>query len=273
MSEPESAWERRDGRPIALFDSGWGGLSVAMAIHAVLPGEDLHYLGDHAWCPYGERRPEEVAARAVTIAKHLARADPKIIVVACNTASALGLERVREAVPGIEVVGVVPAVKPAALRSRSGTIAVLATPATAGSDYLAGLVRDHAGSSQVLIVPGPGLVELVEQGAVAGEAVRALLAGLLGPALSKGADAVVLGCTHYPFLRPVIEQIAGPGVSVIDSGEAIARRVRSLIVHEQPDPIGRIGRLHLVTTGDPERVSKGAAELIGAAIPVERISL
>lgn len=259
--------------PVGLFDSGWGGLSVAQVIRAALPGLDLVYLADHAWCPYGDRDPATIRVRAVGLAGELVRRGCRAVVVACNTASSLALADVRAAVPGTPVVGVVPAVKPAAAASRSGRIAVLATPATATGGYLARLVADHAAGVAVDIVPAPGLVAFVERGETGGPAVEAALRPLLAPSLAAGADAVVLGCTHYPFLRPVIERVCGPGVAVVDSGDAIALRLRAVLASTpggRPDPAFE-GRLDLMTTGDPASVGPTATKLLGTLCSAARV--
>lgn len=256
--------------PVGLFDSGWGGLSVALAIRAATPALDLLYVGDHAWCPYGGRSAGTIRARSLALAGELARRGCSAVVVACNTASSIALAEVRSALPGALVVGVVPAVKPAANATRSGRIAVLATPATVGGAYLARLVADHAPGVVVDVVAAPGLVEFVERGETGGPAVEAALRDLLGPSLDAGADAVVLGCTHYPFLRPALARVCGPGVALIDSGEAVARRLRQVLadVDERDQPIPG-GSFALLTTGDPARVALVAARLLGESLPVE----
>lgn len=157
-----------------------------------------------------------------------------------------------------------PAVKPAAALTRSGRIAVLATPAMAAGPYLAGLVADHAPGMAVDVVAAPGLVEFVERGETGGPAVDAALRDLLGPSLAAGADAVVLGCTHYPFLRPALAVVCGPGVALIDSGDAVARRLRQVL----PGAVGNgspdgCGRIDLLTTGDVDWVSSVASPLLG----------
>jgi glutamate racemase len=253
--------------PVGLFDSGWGGLSVALAIRAALPGQDLVYSGDHAWQPYGERDEDTIRRRSVALARDLAGRGCRAIVVACNTASATALDDVRAAVPHLPVVGVVPAVKPAAARSRSGRVAVLATPATARGSYLAALIADHAPGMAVDVVAAPGLVEFVERGETHGPAVEAALGILLGPSLAAGADTVVLGCTHYPFLRPAIERVCGSGIAVIDSGEAIARRLRAVVGDEGRQDIA-IGRLRLFSTGRLESVAGIASKLLGQEFAV-----
>jgi len=211
-------------RPVGVFDSGVGGLSILREIRQQLPAEDLVYFADTANCPYGSKTKPELQTLAVRIAGFLLDRGAKLIVVACNTASVAALATLRATFP-VPFVGVVPAVKPAALATRTRRVAVLATPATFQGEMFDDLVRSFAADVQVIRQVCPGLVELVERGAVDGPEVRRLLERYLRPALEASVDTVVLGCTHYPFLRPVVEDIVGPGVGVLDSGEAVARQV------------------------------------------------
>lgn len=265
--------ESRAAITIGLFDSGWGGLSIAAAVRDASPSVDLLYIGDHAWCPYGELDPETIIARSLSLTRWLRDHGTEIVVIACNTASALALGVVREAFPDVPVVGVVPAVKPAAEGSRSGRIAVLATPATAASDYLANLVREHASGADVRIVPAPGLVELVEAGRTGGPDAEAAIRAALGDALDGGVDRVVLGCTHYPFLRGAIAAVAGPGVALIDSGSAIGRRVAALAGEiGRNDGADRGGAIRMFTTGDPREVA-GVAETLAGHLFGTRVNI
>lgn len=210
------------GAPIGVFDSGVGGLSVLRAIRAELPGEELLYFADTAHVPYGSKPDAYIQARAVAISEFLVGRGVKAIVVACNTATAAAAPLLREryAVP---VVAVEPAVKPAAAYTRSGIIGVLATAGTLRSTRFSGLIRRVAADRRVVTQACPGLVEQVEAGELASLKTRRLVARYLEPLLAAGADAIVLGCTHYPLLRPLIEELAGPAVAVIDSGHAVAR--------------------------------------------------
>lgn len=253
---------------IGLFDSGWGGLSIALAVRAALQAHPLLYVGDHAWCPYGRLAPGAIEHRSLAMAGVLVDRGSRVVVVACNTASATALDAVRRAFPGVPVVGVVPAVKPAAAASRSNRIAVLATAATAHSPYLAALIADHATGATVDVVAASRLVGYVERGETRGPAIERVLGELLGPSLARGADAVVLGCTHFPFLREALRRVCGSGVALIDSGDAVARQVRRVAPPAAPSDVPP--RFDLLTTGDPGLAETAAAILLGETRPVDR---
>jgi glutamate racemase len=256
-------------QPIGVFDSGLGGLSVLREVRALLPGEAVVYVADRAYCPYGGRPPEEILARSAAIAGALVGRGAKLLVVACNTASTVALPALRARFPGVPIVGMVPAVKPAATATRCGKIGVLATPRTVAGEVLAGLIREHCRGAEVYGVPAPGLVELVEAGETDGPRVEAALRPLLEPLLARGVDTVVLGCTHYPFLRGAIRRLVGPGVAVIDSGEAVARRTRDVLASRclaAPGGATGGGGLTLLTSAEPERVGGVAARLLGAPV-------
>jgi len=259
-----------DMQPIGVFDSGLGGLSVLREIRALLPGEDLLYYADNAYCPYGIRGRDEIQERSERISHLLLEEGAKAIVVACNTASAMAIERLRDEFPGIPFVGLEPAVKPAVKLTRSGRIGVLATPRTVAGERLRWLIETHANGIEVRTVAATGLVELVEAGTLSGPEVVAALRPLLDPMLEAGADVVVLGCTHYPFLRGEIEAYVGAGIPVIDSGLAIAQRTRTVL--EQRGLLGEragTGSLRMMTSahlGDVEAVD-GVARLLMPAAP------
>ena len=257
-----------DERPIGVFDSGVGGLSVLREIRRQLPAENSIYLADTANCPYGSKSKAELQALALRNAEFLLEQGAKLVVVACNTASVAALPALR-ATFAVPFVGLVPAVKPAALATRTRRVAVLATPATFQGEMFADLVRDFAADVEVIQQVCPGLVELVERGVTDGPEARALLERYLQPALDASVDAIVLGCTHYPFLRPVIEEIAGPRVRVLDSGEAVARQVCRVLdrqgIRRRPEAgrgqttfyssspdVGRLRPVFEKLTGEPE---------------------
>ena len=254
-------------QPIGIFDSGLGGLSVYREIRALLPGEDILYYADSAYCPYGIRSPEEIRTRSLLISEMLIARGAKVIVVACNTASAMAITHLREARPDIAFVGLEPAVKPAVALTRTGSVGVLATPRTVAGERLRWLIETHAGGVEVRSVAATGLVELVEAGVLHGPEVHAALRPLLDPMLAAGVDVVVLGCTHYPFLRDEIEAYAGPGVTVIDSGLAIARRTRHVLAAAgllRARTAG--GTFRLMTSGDAEHVRLVAGSLIDETV-------
>lgn len=237
--------------PIGIFDSGLGGLSVAREIHTLLPGEDLHYIADSAYCPYGGRPLPEIRERAHFLTESLLAAGAKLIVVACNTATIAAVESLRATYP-IGFVGMEPAVKPAVTATRSGVVGVLATGAALSGERFHQLVARHSGGVRVITQPCPGLVEQVELGDLDGDATATLVRRYTEPLLAQGADTLVLGCTHYPLLRPLIQSIAGSGVNLIDTGAPVARQVARLLEKDAlANPQGgRQGKLRIRTTGD-----------------------
>lgn len=252
--------------PIGVFDSGLGGLSVLRELRATLPHEDVLYYADSAHCPYGIRPPADILARTTAIADAFRERATKMLVVACNTACSVALRDLRAA-HDIPIVGLEPAVKPAVTISRSGKIGVLATPRTASGEPLGALIRTYAAGARVITVPAPGLADLVEAGCTSGPCVEAALRPLLDPLLDEGVDTLVLGCTHYPFLRETIQRLAGPNLTLVDSGTAVARRARAVLAeHGLLNDTGAPGRLFLYTSGDPERVGAIAARLLDEEI-------
>ena len=217
---------------IGLFDSGSGGLSVLREIVRLLPDEKYVYYSDNAHCPYGEKSPEYIRERCREIVRLLLDKGADIIVVACNTATAAAIQVLREEFP-VRFIGMEPAVKPAALGTRTGVVGVLATAGTLkGSKYLTTKGNFEDGCTIVEHV-GQGFVELVENGNLEGEATEEVVRTSLQPLLDAGADTIVLGCTHYPFLLPVLRKLAGPGVRFIDPAPAVARHLIYVMVQER----------------------------------------
>lgn len=243
---------------IGIFDSGVGGLSVLNEIRRELPDADLIYLADQGRAPYGVRSLEELAEMAGQVSAWLMNQGASTIVIACNTASAAALHKLRAAHEDIPFVGMEPAVKPAALSTSSGVIGVLATSATFQGELYASVVQRHADGMTVLTQACPAWVELVEDGVVDGAEARQQVERCLSPLLEAGADTLVLGCTHFPFLTPVIETVSGPAVAIVDPGPAVARQVRRV----SSSPVGS-GRLVLATSGDPTRFEQLARDLAG----------
>jgi glutamate racemase len=243
-SEPTS----RAHDPLGVFDSGVGGLSVLREIRALLPAEDLLYIADSAHLPYGEKSPQFIESRALAITQFLVQQGAKIIVIACNTATsaAIATLRARFSVP---IIGMEPAVKPALGHTRSGVVGVLATGGTLAGERFATLLARFGGDADVHVQPCAGLVELVEAGDTDSATARAAVQRCLAPLLARGADTLVLGCTHYPFLRPLIEQIAGPDVAIVDPSTAVAREVvRQLARIGQRAPAERRGATRFWTS-------------------------
>lgn len=217
---------------IGLFDSGSGGLSVLREIVRLLPDEKYVYYSDNAHCPYGEKSPEYIRERCREIVRLLLDKGADIIVVACNTATAAAIQVLREEFP-VRFIGMEPAVKPAALGTRTGVVGVLATAGTLkGSKYLTTKGNFEDGCTIVEHV-GQGFVELVENGDLEGKATEEVVRTSLQPLLDAGADTIVLGCTHYPFLLPVLRKLAGPGVRFIDPAPAVARHLIYVMVQER----------------------------------------
>lgn len=219
-----------DNRPIGVYDSGFGGLSVWRELRRMLPNESLIYLGDGKNCPYGGRSREEITAFATDAMERLVTEGVKMVVVGCNTATTAAVAHLRERWSDMPIVGLEPAVKPACLSSRTRRIAVLATEHSLQSEMFLATALRYAGDVEVVKVVGEGFVELVERGAEHSAEAEAAVRKVVEPLLGMNIDKIVLGCTHYPFLRPLIEGVIGDrDIAVIDSGEAVARRVKWLL--------------------------------------------
>jgi glutamate racemase len=234
---------------IGVFDSGFGGLTVLSQIRREMPDADLTYFADQARAPYGVRSLDEVASMSIEVVDCLLERGATTIAVACNTASAAALHRLRDTYPEIPFVGMEPAVKPAVMETSTGVIGVLATSATFQGELFASLVQRHAGTVRVITQACPRWVELVEAGALDGPEVEAAVGECLKKVLDGDADTVVLGCTHFAFLSPVIRRVAGESVMILDPAPAIARQVRRIA----PVATGQ-GRSILITSGDATRL-------------------
>lgn len=239
--------------PIGVFDSGVGGLSILQAVRRQMPSEDLIYIADQAHVPYGPRTLEQVRAFSESITRYLLQRGAKLVVVACNAASAAALHELRRKFPRVPFVGMEPAVKPAAEHTHTGVVGVLATPATFQGELYASVVERFAGGVRLLQHTCPGLVEQIEDGGQDGTHVRSILENALHPMLAQGIDTVVLGCTHYPFVMPQIASIVGPDVRIIDPSPAVARQAgRLLDAYGLRNLQDRPGDVQLYTTGNQE---------------------
>ncbi|MFN8464313.1 MAG: glutamate racemase [Caldilineaceae bacterium] len=214
---------------IGVFDSGVGGLSVLAAVRKRLPGANLIYVADSAHVPYGPRALQEVRDFSFGITQFLVAQGAQVVVAACNTASAAALHELRAAYPDTPFVGMEPAVKPAAEHSHTGVVAVLATQATFQGALFASVVERFAQGVEVIPQVCPGLVEQIEAGELGTPRTEAMLRNWVDPLLARNIDALVLGCTHYPFVRPLLERICGPTVRVIDPSAAVARQVERVL--------------------------------------------
>lgn len=239
-------------------------------LHALLPHADLLLLADQARCPYGERSRADLIAIAQSNTRLLLSYGARLIIVACNTASAVALDALRQSFPAISFVGMVPALKPAARTTRSGVVGVLATPATIAGGLLAAVAARWAADLQVIFQPCPGLVEQIEAGALDDAATSALLRELLAPLQQAGADTVVLGCTHYPYVQPTIARIMGPQVTIHDAARATAQHAANLL---PPDSGTNIGRVRYLTTGDAAHLVRQIAQLGLPAGPVAHVAV
>lgn len=256
--------------PIGIFDSGVGGLSVLRAVRRELPAQPVIYIADQARVPYGPRPLEQVRSFSDQITCRLLDEGAQLVVVACNAASAAALQYLRQTFPDLPFVGMEPAVKPAAEQTRTCAVGVLATPATFQGALYASVVERFAQGVRIYQDTCPGLVQEIEAGRLRGEHTRAILSAALEPMLAGGIDTVVLGCTHYPFVIPLIQEIAGPGVRVIDPAPAVARQTRRLLeqrglLDEGPGPAA----VRYITTGPADALARLLPELIGQHGPVE----
>ena len=265
--------------PIGVFNSGVGGLSVWRELCGLLPAENLIYLADQAHVPYGPRPLEQVQTFSVGITRFLIELGCKLVVVACNTASAAALQHLRGRFPETPFVGMEPAVKPAVASTRTRRVGVLATPATFQGALFASVVERFAEGVAILPQTLPGLVERIEAGDLDGEETRAIVQRGLEPLLAQQVDTLVLGCTHYPFVIPLIQELAGKGVQVIDPSPAIARQTQRLLLERQLARDSQMGgERRYFTTGDAAALSRllprlGAApgQVLGAVWQGDRL--
>lgn len=236
--------------PIGVFDSGVGGLSVVRAITELMPGESLLYVADTAHCPYGLQSVEYLRERALRISTYLQGEGAKAIVVACNTATVATIATLREHF-SLPIIGIEPAIRPAAANTKSGVIGVLATAATLGSAHLTALIERHTEYHEVLTSACPGWVEAVEAGDLSSDATYALVQTHVQPLLSAGADTLVLGCTHFPFLRPLIEAVSGPDVHILETGLPVARQLQRQLVSHNLLAHGAVPQHRFFSSADP----------------------
>ena len=217
--------------PIGVFDSGVGGISVLKHIHALLPHENLIYVADSANAPYGNKTPEFIQQRTLEIADFLIKQGAKALVIACNTATAAAAETLR-AIYALPIIGMEPAVKPAAAATKNGVIGVLATVGTLKSAQFAALLESYGRNVKVVTEACVGLVECIERGELNHDSTKALIQQYCQPLLDEGADTIVLGCTHYPFVRPLIEQLVGENIAIIDTGAAVAKQLQKKLAEQ-----------------------------------------
>ena len=247
---------------IGIMDSGVGGLSVFREIRRLLPEEHYVYYSDSANCPYGEKDPEFIRGRCREITRLMISKGASVMVIACNTATAAAIGALRSEFD-LPFIGMEPAVKPAALGTRTGVIGVLATAGTLkGSNYLK-LKSDVQDGIRVVEHVGAGFVELVESGELYGPRAEDTVARSLKPLIASGADIIVLGCTHYPFLLPVMQKTAGPGIRFIDPAPAVARHLLDILRQKEISRDDQRPGIELLTSGSPEQLRKNFNDLIG----------
>jgi glutamate racemase len=258
--------------PIGIFDSGVGGLSVLLPLRELLPADDVVYVADQAWVPYGPKPVELIRERSFRVTEALLAHGARVIVVACNAATTAALSALRERFPRVPFVGMEPAVKPAAERTQTGHVGVLATATTARGERLARLIDRFGRGVKVHVHVPEGLVELVEAGAGESDATAALLAPVLHTWAASGVDAIVLGCTHYPFARRTIERLVGPGTQIIDPAPAVARQAERVLRDtaandgdRSPAPASLAthgeGSTAFLTSGDPDALQLAVRRL------------
>lgn len=260
--------------PIGVFDSGVGGISVLRALVKALPHERFVYIADSAYAPYGERSAPEVVERSHRIMQQLFTHQVKAVVIACNTATVLAVDSLRAHV-NIPIVAIEPAIKPAVLASKSGVVGVLATSHTIASPSVARLCALWGQQANILLQACPGLVEQVEAGHIDSAHTQQLIRGYLTPMLVQGVDTVVLGCTHYPFLQDIMQNIAGDTVRFIDPAQAVAKELqRRLAQHLAPaQPVQSISQCDFYTTGDAAQAQHVISSLWGDTVSVQCVSL
>jgi len=278
LDQEKSGLSGKAEAPIGVFDSGVGGLTVLSALRQELPNENYIYFGDTAYCPYGTRSDAEIIELSVQACRFLIDQEVKLIVVACNTASQAALNTLRATFTSIHFVGVVPAVKPAARATKKGRIGIAATNQAAKALYLQQLIDEFAGGIQAYAVGCPELVTLVEQGELDGPAVEETVRQALQPVMREEVDVIVLGCTHFPALRPVIERITAHQVHIIDSGSAVARRTHYVLDAEgliQSNNFNHayLGTLQVWCSGDAGVFSHVASKLLDYPVVAQQARL
>jgi len=257
--------------PIGVFDSGVGGISVLQHIHALLPSEHIIYVADSFYAPYGSKSPEFITERAKVLTEFLLDEGAKALVVACNTATAAAASLLRQNY-AIPIIAMEPAVKPAVAATKTGVVGVLATVGTLKSAQFAALLDTYGHHVQIVTQGCAGLVECIERGELRAPATRQLVARYLGPLLEAGADTIVLGCTHYPFVRDLISDIAGEKVALIDTGDAVARQLQHRLHESQLlNDAATHGAISFWTNSTDPYAETVIQKLWGSAVPVSRL--
>ena len=277
LAPPFAKGEEYISATIGVFDSGVGGLSVLHHIRHHLPHAHLIYIADSAHVPYGNKTPSFIEQRSLTLTRFLIEQGAHAIVIACNTATAAAISTLRKNFT-LPIIGMEPAVKPAVAATRSGVVGVLATTGTLESARFAALLERYAGEVEIVTQGCPGLVEQVEQGDLNGPQTRELVERCTAPLLARGADTLILGCTHYPFLAPLIREVVGSNIVLVDTGEAVARQLQHRIQAElpahakpvRPEPVAGHGTTFF-TSGDVVGAARIMSVLWGEDVAVQRL--
>ena len=263
---------------IGVFDSGLGGLSILKALHERLPLADLTYIADSGNAPYGERDDGFIATRSKDICDHLIATSVDAIVVACNTATAAAIHLLREAYPGLPIIGVEPGVKPAVAQSVTKRIGVLATPSTLASDKYKRLIETHGHGATIVSQACPGLAKEIESGQLDTPALRDLIARFAAPLRQADVDTVVLGCTHYPFVAPLFQQALSEQVNIVDTAKAVTEHTARLCALKpgrhsgHTKPITSTGKLRFCTSADPAHLATVVYNWLGVSCDVSRLN-
>lgn len=263
-----------ESSPIGVFDSGIGGLSVLRHIRALLPEEDLIYIGDTAHVPYGNKSEASIKARSEQITRFLIEQhQAKAIVIACNTATAAAVSHLRT-ILSQPIIGMEPGVKPAVASSRTGTVGILATESTLNSEKFSHLVNRFGEQAQVITQHCAGLVDLIEQGAAANNETRAMVETYLQPLLRQRVDTIVLGCTHYPLIAPIIQELAGDAVEIIETGGAVARQLKNqLLEHQLLNKYSRSGSTCFYATSYSDVIHDKFDQIWGQSTKLQALEL
>lgn len=255
---------------VGVFDSGVGGLSVLRHIRHTLPHERLIYIADSAHVPYGDKPASYIEQRSLALTRFLIEQGADAIVIACNTATAAAAATLRSQFT-LPILAMEPAVKPAVAATRNGVVGVLATTGTLESARFAALLEKYAGEVEIVTQGCPGLVEQIERGELDSAETRALVERYTAPLLARGADTLILGCTHYPFLAPLIREVAGSNITLVDTGEAVARHLQRRIQSELPARLPGDASAQFFTSGDAMQASDIMSLLWGEAVSAARL--
>lgn len=252
-------------RTIGVFDSGVGGLSVLHHIRTALPEANLIYVADSGHVPYGDKSPAYIESRSLALTRFLVSQGAEAVVIACNTATAAAAPALRVKFNKMPIVAMEPAVKPAVAATKTGVVGVLATVGTLESARFAALLGKFASGVKVVTQGCPGLVEVVERGDLQSDEARRLIERYIVPLLKEKADTIILGCTHYPFLAPLIREMVGEGIALVDTGAAVARELKRRVEVELPLRVtaGVLGSEAFYTSGDAEQATRIMSSLWG----------